>query len=291
MTNRYLEKVAKEYYQQTVVPDDRIGTTAGVAIAGAITSQQAHSRLSKLLGQYVQGHDLHKPNKYYNAVHRLSGTPAAVLGGAALASERTRDYAWALPIVTTLPAVIAEARSGGGKALLSRNMANHVLPNLFSSAGIAGVNYLRRAGEEVHPDEWVKESAYSSGKTGRVLLEPGVEYDLGKHDLVLSRQVVADYLKKKENTNRMYISILPALYGSVAGVASVNALAKKFVGNRKVSHLHNGVGAAIGAVGVGALRASLYSIPKTDLPTYKSDLISSLESKYEDEINRVEGWV
>lgn len=102
----------------------------------------------------------------------LNGLPAAALGGLALTNEDTRDYAWAVPLAVAAPALREEVAAGtnaarlvtqfGGdasklKSTVSRKFLGKALPALAASGALAGINYLRHKGEEVNPDEWIKE--------------------------------------------------------------------------------------------------------------------------------------
>ena len=102
----------------------------------------------------------------------LNGLPAAALGGLALTNENTRDYAWAVPLAVAAPALREEVAAGtnaarlvtqfGGDAsklrsTVSRKFLGKAIPALAASGALAGINYLRHKGEEVNPDEWIKE--------------------------------------------------------------------------------------------------------------------------------------
>lgn len=102
----------------------------------------------------------------------VNGIPAAAIGGLALTNEKTRDYAWAVPLLAAAPALREEAAAGlhansllkahGGvagslKGIAYRKLAQRAIPALAASGALAGINYLRHKGEEVNPDEWIKE--------------------------------------------------------------------------------------------------------------------------------------
>lgn len=103
---------------------------------------------------------------------RLHGVPAAALGGLALTNEKTRDYAWLAPIALSAPTLREEAAANlnaaklvkqyGGNAsklrgLFGRNLLSYSLPVAAASGALAGINYLRRKGEEVNPEDWIKD--------------------------------------------------------------------------------------------------------------------------------------
>jgi hypothetical protein len=102
----------------------------------------------------------------------LHGVPAAAIGGLALTNENTRDYAWMAPVLAAAPTLREEiaanvhaydlVKKHGGdagklKGLFTRNLTSYSIPMLAAAGSLAGVNYLRRKGEEVHPDEWLKD--------------------------------------------------------------------------------------------------------------------------------------
>jgi hypothetical protein len=106
------------------------------------------------------------------AGHLTSGIPAAAIGGAMLGSEKTRDYAWAAPLALALPRVREEvaatkngldlirASGGSGKGFVGKasyRSLKNLVPTLFASGTLAGVNYLKRQGEKVDPDEWLRD--------------------------------------------------------------------------------------------------------------------------------------
>jgi hypothetical protein len=97
-------------------------------------------------------------------------TPAAVVAGGMLASEKTRDYAWAVPVVTAVPGIRNELASsinamkllkGQGvsrKAVIpiaAANLLKSLIKPGLTSGTIAGINHLREKGEEVNPEEWL----------------------------------------------------------------------------------------------------------------------------------------
>ena len=107
-----------------------------------------------------------------NVSRILHGTPSAALGGLMLTNENTRDYAWAVPLAVAAPTLRDEAaanlnaaklvRKYGGNAaklrgMFGRNLLSYSVPALAASGALAGVNYLRRKGEEVNPGDWIKE--------------------------------------------------------------------------------------------------------------------------------------
>lgn len=102
----------------------------------------------------------------------VNGLPAAAIGGLALTNENTRDYAWAVPLAAAVPALREEVAAGSNAAKLvaqfggdasklrgtvSRKFLGKAVPAIAASGALAGINYLRRKGEEVNPDEWIKE--------------------------------------------------------------------------------------------------------------------------------------
>ena len=101
---------------------------------------------------------------------RIHGIPSAALGGLALTNEKTRDYAWTVPLLAAAPTLREEAaanihaaklvRSAGGNAkllrgLFGRNLVSYSIPALAAAGALAGVNKLRKDGEKVDPDEWL----------------------------------------------------------------------------------------------------------------------------------------
>lgn len=107
-----------------------------------------------------------------NIGRRIHGVPSAALGGLALTNESTRDYAWTVPILAAVPTLREEAaanyhavkmvRNAGGKAgllkgLIGRNLLSYSIPALAAAGALAGVNKLRKDGEKVNPDEWLRD--------------------------------------------------------------------------------------------------------------------------------------
>lgn len=100
----------------------------------------------------------------------MTGVKGALIGGAMLGSEKTKDYAWLAPLVGAAPMLRSEAaanmnmlklvaKHGGNakglKGLIAKNTASYLLAPLITSGTIAGINHLRTKGEEINPDEWL----------------------------------------------------------------------------------------------------------------------------------------
>lgn len=100
---------------------------------------------------------------------RLAG---AAIGGAMLSSEKTRDYAWAAPLVAAAPMLRSEAmanihghrliKAHGGlgksfKTTAALNLAGYLAGPALASGTLYGLNKLRRHGEKVNPDEWLSD--------------------------------------------------------------------------------------------------------------------------------------
>lgn len=107
------------------------------------------------------------------AIGRRSSTLSNVIGGAMLTDERTRDYAWAAPVVGALPTMreelmanihghrLIKQHGGSGKKFIGLSLANlagYALAPTLSAATLAGINHLKRKGEEIDPDEYIKDS-------------------------------------------------------------------------------------------------------------------------------------
>lgn len=103
---------------------------------------------------------------------RMAATPAAVVAGGMLASEKTRDYAWTVPLLASIPVMREEAaaninamkmlkRHGANPAKFLRvggaNLLGYAAKPMLSAAVIAGINHLKRKGEEVNPEEWLSD--------------------------------------------------------------------------------------------------------------------------------------
>jgi hypothetical protein len=103
---------------------------------------------------------------------RMAATPAAVLAGGMLASEKTRDYAWTVPLLASIPVMREEAAANmnamklikqyGGNSkkfipLAAANLLGYAAKPILSSGVIAGINHLKRKGEEVNPEEWLRD--------------------------------------------------------------------------------------------------------------------------------------
>lgn len=112
-----------------------------------------------------------KLKKALMPVGRMGGLAFTAAGGAMLTNEKTRDYAWAAPIVGSLPTLREEysaskrgydmiKRHGGvGKKYIpamARAFGTYMMKPGLAAATLAGINYARRKGEEVDPDEWLK---------------------------------------------------------------------------------------------------------------------------------------
>lgn len=125
------------------------------------------------------GHAVDLNGKYKNIKlradgfsRRMTGMPGALIGGAMLGSEKTRDYAWMAPLTGALPMLRSEAaanhnmsklvaKHGGNprnlKGIIAKNTASYLLAPLLTSGTIAGINHMRRKGEEVNPEEWLSD--------------------------------------------------------------------------------------------------------------------------------------
>lgn len=121
--------------------------------------------------------DLNKgPFKMKMRMDGLSRGPGrfagSAIGGAMLTNEKTRDYAWAAPLVASVPHLRSEvmanvhgnrlikAHGGVGKtfrgtALL--NMASYLAGPSLAAGALYGVNKLKRKGEQIDPDEWLSD--------------------------------------------------------------------------------------------------------------------------------------
>lgn len=110
----------------------------------------------------------------YSAGARLSGLPSAAIGGAMLTNEKTRDYAWMAPVVASMPTLHSEAmankhaynlikKHGGNPkkflGLAAANMLGYAAKPLLTGGTIAGINHLRRKGEEINPEEYLRDRA------------------------------------------------------------------------------------------------------------------------------------
>jgi hypothetical protein len=102
----------------------------------------------------------------------LHGAPAAAIGGLALTNENTRDYAWTVPLLAAAPVLREEAAANinaaklvkqyGGSAkgmrgLFGRNLLSYSIPAIAASGALAGINHLRRKGEEINPEDYIKD--------------------------------------------------------------------------------------------------------------------------------------
>lgn len=100
---------------------------------------------------------------------RLLGAAA---GGAMLSSEKTRDYAWAAPLVAAAPMLRSEAmanihghrliKAHGGigktfKATAALNTASYLLGPGLAAGALYGLNKIKRHGEKIDPDEWLSD--------------------------------------------------------------------------------------------------------------------------------------
>ena len=108
-----------------------------------------------------------------NVARMVHGVPAAALGGLALTNENTRDYAWTVPLVAAAPVLRDEiaaninavklvkkygGSAGGLKGLIGRNLLSYSIPAVAASGALAGINHLRRKGEEINPEDYLSEN-------------------------------------------------------------------------------------------------------------------------------------
>jgi hypothetical protein len=266
--NKYLTKIAKEYFNEEKVEDDRLskkfgqavvtGATAGIAMKGGMklfqepilsSLQNGKSTINPDVLEKIKDHALHAtnstmdmneafprgapnfgkdPGPFYadkhlipgaakNYVHfpeyktqngdalihelghavdfnhnvgslghklklgsgvfsRLaSGVPAAAIGGALLSNEKTRDYAWTVPVIASLPTMHSEYMANhhgnnllkahgvsakgrvGFLGLAAKNLLGYAGAPAITAGTIAGINHFMRKGEEINADEWRKE--------------------------------------------------------------------------------------------------------------------------------------
>lgn len=105
-------------------------------------------------------------------VGRKVGTVSGLVGGAMLASNKTRDYAWTAPWVGAASTLREEfmanklgydliKKHGGNPrkflGLAAANMAGYLIKPTLTSATIAGINYARKKGEEFSPEEYLSD--------------------------------------------------------------------------------------------------------------------------------------
>jgi hypothetical protein len=136
-----------------------------------------HKNTDVLVHEMGHAVDLNKGNVKLknlasNFSRRTMGLPSAAVGGAMLASDKTRDYAWMAPWVAAAPTLRDEfaankeayklIKQHGGHAnkylkLGGANLLGYAAVPLLSSLALAGINHARKKGEEVNPDEWLKD--------------------------------------------------------------------------------------------------------------------------------------
>ena len=139
----------------------------------------------------------------------------------------------------------------------------------------------------------------------KVELEPGVHYDLKKHDVVVSRGRMSDYVDSRDRVQR---GVVAATYGTMAGAfggalgarhAQYHLLAPGTSAIHKLSQ-RLGRGRAIRAVGVaagagsavlgGGLAYASGGVSDYDKPGVRNKYMQHLEKKHSSTIHKLEGW-
>lgn len=116
-------------------------------------------------------------------------------------------------------------------------------------------------------------------------LQPGVNYDDVRHEIVLERNKVSDVKDRADRINRYIMGVAASPYGAVFGGMGASLLPSKFVSKPIV------VGsAALGALAVGALGYSFGGLKPKEKVLVRDEFQSKMERKYSDRIDQIEGW-
>lgn len=131
-------------------------------------------------------------------------------------------------------------------------------------------------------------------------LEPGVSYNLAKHDVVIDKNRMAEHLASRDRLSRGFNSVIPAVYGVGAGAAGGLLLAKKGYNNPsswvgRVSSrfkerpllLGGGLVGGLAGAGLGYATGGLDSAGRKEA---KDALYARMERKHERKIDDLEGW-
>lgn len=148
----------------------------------------------------------------------------------------------------------------------------------------------------------------------KIELEPGVNYDLAKHDIAVSRQRMSEHLDSKDKLHR---GIHSAIYAPMGGIVGYGMASQKIKTDHQLAHstysptpgaknlvgrltskygigkvLSTGkaLGGLAGAAAIGGLGYLAGGLEDTDKADYKNSYMQHLEKKHDAKISELEGW-